>query len=92
MNKIYWGLLLVSYIILVYVFSTTNIDTHAVTNPGFSDYLAEGFGGTLASFILTSVVTLPLQYISGWNKVSYLRKTIKGMLIVSFICLLPRLV
>lgn len=85
MKKTDYVLLLISYVTLVYVFATGSTVEHYASNPVFPDYLMEGLGGLFGSFMITSIVTLPLQFFSGWDKHKYISKTIKGMLILSFI-------
>ena len=88
MRKLDKILLTVEYIISVVATATSS--THAVTNPGFSDYLVGGFGMLVGAFLITSIFTLPIQMITGWNKQDYVSKTIRGLPVIIIISLLSR--
>lgn len=86
MKKVDYIILAISYILITVTFALRPAyESGMVTNPNFSDYNVKGFGELLGSFLLASVITLPLQFFSGWDKKAYISKTIKGMLMASAI-------
>jgi len=80
MNKLDYVLVFISYI-----FSTVSYvvrGDYYVSNLLSSDLITAGLGSFLGAFIMTSIITLPLQFFSGWNKNEYTRKTLIGSIIL----------
>lgn len=86
MKKVDYLLLSISYV-LAFIVSIMS-ETHAVTNPGLSDYIAGGLGGLVGAFLIASIFTLPINFAGGLSKEEYLRNTFVGMPIVLIVALI----
>lgn len=74
MKKLDFILLSISYILGVCV--AANSVNPYVSNPHFSDHVVSGLGSFVAAFIMASIVSLPIQFFSGWSRHGYVRKTL----------------
>lgn len=90
MKKADYAYLIVNYVIAILAVALTGNST--VYNPIASDYLTAGIGSMLGSLFMVSIITLPVQFFSGWEKYSYIRKTLISSIVLQVILLISKLI